>query len=118
MANNQFLIPEYTSGQGGRHPTLLGFEPEIIDVQVGFPENLVQDLVGLLSWRSGLKDADRDIDGQSAGDLAGAQSSNAIGDCCHRTINEPVVLTFELPNSNAILIVMTNRPRGRTSRKR
>src|SRR5262249_38316413 len=114
MANRDFLIAEYASRESRRHPALLGFEAKVIDVQIGFLENLVQDLVGFLSSRSGLKYADCNVDRHSAGDFAGTQTSDAIGDCRHRTKSEPVVLTIELPDPNGILIVMTDRPCRRT----
>jgi hypothetical protein len=73
-------------------------------------KNLIEDFVRFRAGRRGFENVERDVDCHPAGDLAGAQSTNAIGDCGDRTANEPVVFTVGLPESDAVLVVMTNRP--------
>ena len=38
-----------------------------------------------------------------------AQAADSVSNCSYRTVNEPVIFTFRLPESDAILVVMTNR---------
>src|SRR5438045_2692585 len=97
MSEANFFVPENADRQCRCHPALLGFEAEVIDVEIGFFENLLEDMVGFGSPRTSLEGIEGDIDRHSAGDLARTQAANAVGDGRYRAVNEPVLLTFRLP---------------------
>ena len=71
---------------------------------------MFEDLVGFRAACSAFEGIQRDIDRHPAGDLARAQSADSVGDRSDGTENKPVFLTFRFPESDGILIVVTDRP--------
>src|SRR5438876_4485145 len=67
-----FLVAKYTGRQRGPHPPQLGFDTEVIDIEVGFFEDLIENLIGFAAVRSGLEIIQRDVDRHPAGNFARA----------------------------------------------
>src|SRR5881396_3547155 len=103
VSNRDFLIAENACTQSGAHPAEFGFDPEVVNVEIGFFENLVEDLVGFLSSRGGLKSIQGNVDRHAAGDLAGAEATHSIRNRGDGAVNEPVLLTFRLPEPDRII---------------
>ena len=72
VSNIGFLVAKYAGRQCGSHPPQLGFDAEVIDIEVRFFEDVVEDLIGFAAARSGLESIQRDVDRHPAGNLTGA----------------------------------------------
>ena len=80
VSDTDFFIAKNACRERCAHAALLGFEAEVIDVEVGFSENLVEDLIGFAARRRGLERIHGDVDRHPAGDFAGTQSADSISD--------------------------------------
>src|ERR1041385_6428392 len=55
MTNENFFVTENACGQRRSHAALLGFHAEIVDVEVGLFEDLLENLIGFIAGRRSLE---------------------------------------------------------------
>src|SRR5207249_2561553 len=108
MPDEKFFIAKDTGRESCAHAAHFGFESEVIDVEVGLFEDLLEDLVGLCSRSRALESIQSDIDRHLTGDFTGTQAADTVCNRSDCTLDELVVFVFRFPETNGILVVVTD----------